>query len=246
MKTMRSLTSALAFAAAMAAVGLGGARDAHAQGMFGVGEMTAGGSVGFGDRLGGGGFGLSAHFELAMMVDETAIGNWLGFEFISELGYEKYKGKDPYKGEWTMGPLILDLQLGFPFTILHIGDGGPGTTLVSLGLGAGLSAQHMYGYLRARILTAITETAYLELMGRWTPAEASADGTDHTGLAVYQLRLSTYFALNEDLNLQVFAEWTPVDRTRVGDEDPTNIAHAPPETTTNFQNVVRIGVGVVF
>ena len=246
MKTMKSLTAVLAFAGVMGALSLGLDRDAHAQGMFGVGDMTFGGSFAFGDRLGGGGFGLSAHFELATMVDETAIGNWLGFEFISEVGYEKYKGKDPYKGDWTMGPLVFDLELGFPFTILHIGEGGPGTTLVSLGLGAGMSAQHIFGYVRARILMAIADDAYVEVMGRWTPAEASADGTDHTGLAIYQLRLSSYFALDEDLNLQLFAEWTPAERTRVGDEDPSNIAHAPPETTTDFQNVVRIGVGVVF
>jgi|GEM_PF-3018475 len=245
MKTMRAIAAVVALCAAVTV--LAGDREARAQGMFGVGEMTAGGSFMFGDRLDAGGFGLSAHFEVATMMDQTAIGNWLGFEFIGELGYEKYKGDDPYGGDWTMGPLIFDLELGFPFTILHIGDGGPGTTLVSLGLGAGLNTQHVFGYLRARILVAISHDAFIEVMGRWTPAEASDDGTDDpTGLDIYQLRVSAYFAVSEDLNLQVFGEWDPADRTRVGPEDPSNLAKAPPELTTDFQNVIRFGVGVVF
>ena len=244
MKMMKAL-STVALAGALLAT-LGAAHDARAQGLFGIGEMTVGGSFTYGDRLGASGFGLSAHFEYAAMVDQTEIGDWLGFEFISELGYEHYSGKDPYKGGWTMGPLVMDFELGFPFTILHLGNGGPGTTVVSIGLGAGLSAQHMFGYARGRILMTLSDAAYLEVMGRWTPSAASADGTKRTGLDLYQLRLSSYFAVDEDLKLQVFAEWTPAQRTRVGDEDPANIAKAPPEVTTEFQNVVRVGVGVVF
>ncbi|TNF30168.1 MAG: hypothetical protein EP329_14135 [Deltaproteobacteria bacterium] len=244
MNTMKALATVVALGAALTT--LGGGTEARAQGMFGVGEMAAGASFQLGDRLGGSGFGLSAHFELATMVDQTALGDWLGMEFLAELGYEKYKGVDPYDGEWTMGPLLFDLQLGFPFTILHLGDGGPGTTLVSVGLGAGMSAQHVYGYARARILTALSDDAFLEVMGRWTPSEASADGTDRTGLDVYQLRISAYFAVDDELKLQVFGEWAPADRTRVGEEDPTQLAQAPPEVTTPFQDVVRIGFGFVF
>lgn len=246
--TQRNIISraALSLSAAVAALALVGTPQAHAQGLFGIGEMVVGGSLQFGERLGGGGFGLSAHFEYAAMGDQTALGNWMGFEFVSELGYEKYKGQDPYGGDWTMGPLLFDLALGFPLTLVTIGDGGTGTTIVSFALGAGLSAQHVYGYVRGRILTALSETAYLELMGRWTPSEASADGTDKTGLDLFQLRGSAYFEVDPDLKLQVFAEWTPADRARVGAEDPANLSAFPRETETSFQDVVRVGVGVVF
>jgi len=247
---MNTLKHLLRTGAVVLAVGLGwgllSPATAEAQRLFGVGEMTLGGSLQLGDRLGAAGFGLSAHFEYATMGDQTALGNWMGFEFVSELGYEKYKGDDPYGGDWTMGPLILDMALGFPVTLVTLGDGGTGTTVVSFALGAGLSAQHVYGYARLRLLMALSETMYVEVMGRWTPPEASADGTDKTGLDVYQLRGSLYFAVDEDLNLQLFAEWIPADRVRVGAEDPAHIGSFPKATVTAFQDILRIGAGVVF
>ncbi len=240
----KSLSLAL-FLLASLAVG-GAANKSHAQGLFGIGEMSAGGSVMFGDRNGGGGFGINAHFEYAAMAEETALGGYLGLEFLTELGYEQYGGTDPYGGEWTQGPLIFDMGVGFPVTLFKLGSGGTGTTLFTVGLGAGMSVQHAYGYVRARILTRLGTSSFLELMGRWTPSEASSDWTEDTGLDVYQARVSFNFKASETLAMQLFGEWQPADRTREARGDPINVAKWPGETTRAFQSILRVGLGFIF
>lgn len=150
-------------------------------------------------------------------------------------------------GEYTQGPLVFDVGVGFPVTLLKLGDGGPGSTLLSFAIGAGMSVQHAYGYLRARLLFTLGPATFIELMGRWTPSEASNDWTDKTGLDVYQARTSFYFDASEDFDLRIFVDWTPADRTRIGRAtDATALASWPPETTTTFQNVVQAGVHFVF
>jgi hypothetical protein len=220
--------------------------DARAQGLLGAGEMSAGASVLVGDRLEGGGFGFTAHFEYAAMFEETALGGYMGMEFLTFLGYEAYDGTDPHGGENTMGPLIFDLALGFPVTLFKLGNGGPGTTLLSIGIGAGMSAQHTYGYVRSRILTKLGAETYIELMGRWTPSEASNDWTEKTGLDVYEARVSFITPVSEDITLHFFGEWSAADRTRIGRGDPTQPAIEPPEVTTNFQSIWRFGAGFIF
>jgi len=220
--------------------------DARAQGLLGAGEMSAGASLLFGDRLEGGGFGFTAHFEYAAMFEETALGGYMGLEFLSMLGYESYDGVDPYGGGNTMGPLIFDLAVGFPVTLFKLGDGGTGTTLLTLGIGAGLSAQHAYGYVRSRLLTKLSASSYIELMGRWTPSEASNDWTKKTGLDVYEARISFITPVSEEFTLHLFGEWSAADRTRIGRGDPTQPAIEPPEVTTTFQSIWRFGVGFVF
>ncbi len=220
--------------------------DAHAQGLLGAGEMSAGASVLVGDRLDGGGFGFTGHFEYAGMFEETALGGYMGFEFLTLLGYESYNGVDPYGGENTMGPLLFDLAVGFPVTLFKLGNGGSGTTLLTIGIGAGMSAQHAYGYVRSRILTKLGAETYIELMGRWTPSEASNDWTEKTGLDVYEARVSFITPVSEDLTLQFFGEWSAADRTRTGTGDPTKPAIEPPEVTTNFQSIWRFGAGFIF
>ena len=206
------------------------ADEAHAQGLFGVGEMTAG-------ERGAGGFGLSAHFELGMMVEQTALGNWLGIELATELGYDKYAD----------GEFLFDASVGFPITLGQIGNGGPGTTLFAFALGAGMSVQHVYGYVRGRILTQLSPSAYIELMGRWTPSEASNTwDEDAIGLDIFHVRASVFFAASDDLDLQIFAEWAPADITREGVEDPANIDQFPEGVSRDYQNIIRVGFGFVF
>jgi len=228
------------------AITLGPPNDARAQGLLGAGEMTAGASFLFGDRLQGGGFGFTAHFEYAAMFEETALGGYMGIEFLSLLGYESYDAIDPHGGGNTMGPLLFDLALGFPVTLFKIGNGGAGTTLFTIGIGAGMSAQHAYGYVRSRLLTKFSTSTYLELMGRWTPSEASNDWTEKTGLDVYEARVSFITPVSEDFTLHFFGEWSAADRTRIEQGDPTRPAIEPPEVTTNFQSIWRVGVGFVF
>ena len=228
------------------AIPLFASSDTRAQGLFGAGEMSAGASFLYGERLGGSGGGFTAHFEWASMFEETALGGYMGAEFLTFLGYESYSGKDPYGGESTQGPLIFDMQVGFPVTLFKIGGGSPGTTLFTVGLGAGMSVQHAYGYLRARLLTQLGEKTYIELMGRWTPSEASNDWTEKTGLDIYEARVSLVTPVSDDITLQIFAEWSTGDRARLGKEDPMRPADEPPEVTTVFQSVWRAGVGFVF
>lgn len=219
---------------------------AHAQGLLGAGSMSVGGSLLGGERLDGGGFGFTAHFEYASMFEETVLGGYMGAEFLVFLGYEKYSGLDPHGGSATQGPLLFDMQVGFPVTLFKVGGGGAGTTLLTLGLGAGFGVQHAYGYVRARVLTALSDKTFIELMGRWTPDEASNDWTDKTGLDLWEARASIVTPVSEDITLQLFAEWSTGDRTRIGDEDPLHPAQTPPEATTPFQSVWRAGVGFVF
>ena len=230
---------------ALAAQGLG-ERGARAQGLLGVGEMSVGGSAMFGSRLGGGGFGLAAHFEVGMLVDETALGHWMGFEFATDIGYEQFDGEDPNGGEWTQGPLVFDMSVGFPITLLKLGSGGTMTTLFTFSLGGGFSVQHAYGYARLRVLMLLTQEAYLEVRGTWTPSEASNDWTKKTGLDVYALRASVFADLGDDTKLEFFGEWTSAERARDGAEDETDLTKWPVEAVEDFENVVRIGVGYVF
>jgi hypothetical protein len=226
------------------ALGLDTSR-ARAQGLLGLGEMAVGGSVHFGERLDGGGFGLAANFEYASMFEETALGGYIGAEFLASLGYESFGGEDPYGGSMTQGPLVFDLQVGFPVTLFKIGSGAPGTTLFTVGLGCGMGVQHAYGYVRSRILTAVGPKTYVELMGRWTPSEASSDWTERTGLDLYEARVSVITPIG-DLNLQFFGEWSTGDRARVGPEDQVHWSRAPSETVTSFQSIWRVGVGFIF
>lgn len=220
--------------------------EGRAQGLFGAGEMSAGASFLMGERLGGSGGGFTAHFEYAGMFEETALGGYMGAEFLTFIGYESYDGVDPHGGDNTLGPLIFDMQIGFPVTLFKVGGGGPGTTLFTVGLGAGFGAQHAYGYLRSRILTQLGTDTYLELMGRWTPSEASNDWTDRTGLDIYEARVSVVTPVSEDITLQIFVEWSTGDRARTAKEDPMKPAEEPAEVATSFQSVWRAGVGFVF
>jgi len=221
------------------------ASRARAQGLLGLGEMAVGGSLHFGERLEGGGFGLTANFEYAAMFEETALGGYIGAEFLATLGYESFAGEDPYGGSMTQGPLAFDLQVGFPVTLFKIGSGAPGTTLFTVGLGCGMGVQHAYGYVRSRILTALGPKTFVELMGRWTPSEASSDWTDRTGLDLYEARLSIITPVG-DLNLQFFGEWSTGERARVGPEDEAQWSRPPRETVTSFQSLWRFGVGFIF
>ncbi len=206
-------------------------------GLFGIGGMAAGVSGMFGDRLGGGGYGLSAHFELGLPVSPTALGNSLGFELATELGYESYAASE----------LIFDVGLGFPITLLQLGEGGFGSTLLTFALGAGLNVQHAYGYVRGRLLFSVTSDLHLEAMGRWTPQEASTAWVDgEAGLDALQLRGSVFHRLDEDMGLQIFAEWSPADIAYATAEDPDNLARFPEPEVSVYQDVFRIGLGLVF
>lgn len=242
MKTHHKLTAALAACLVLTAAAPDSRADAP---FFGIADMLAGGSFLTGDRLGGGGFGVVGHFELGYYFNETSIGNWMGFELVTELGYESFSGEDPHGGEATLGPLLFDAAVGFPITLLRIGSGDIGTTTWSMALGGGFSVQHVYGYVRTRIQTRLADRAYLDLMFRWTPSEASNDWTDDTGLDIYQFRASVFVGIG-DMDMQFFGEFVPGERSRLGPEDPANLAKSRPEVTTDFQSVWRFGVGWLF
>lgn len=204
---------------------------------MGVGGMAAGLSGMLGDRMGGTGGGASAHFELVIPTSPTALGHLLGLELQTEIGYESY----------AVGELVFDLGIGFPMTLLHLGEGGVGTTIVSMALGAGLNVQHAYGYVRGRVLTKLSDDLYVELMGRWTPQEASTAWVDDgAGLEAYAARASVYLALDDEMGLQVFGEWSPADIASARPEDPENIAKFPGAEVDPYQSVMRLGVGLMF
>ncbi|MFT7579073.1 MAG: hypothetical protein ACI9MR_000735 [Myxococcota bacterium] len=218
-----------------------------AQPLLGQNNVAAGLSVIGGERLGGSGFGGSFHFEMGDLIQPTVLGNHLGFEFAFEFGYESYGGVDQYvKDSAALESFIFDSSVGFPFTLAEFGDGDPGTTLIIAGLGAGLGTQHVYGYLRAGILTRMSEDTYFSLDGRWTPSEASNDWTERTGLDVYKLRASVFASVGDETDMQFFAEWTQASRTREAKEDPANLAAEPAEETGDFQRTIRVGIGWIF
>ncbi len=234
MNTLRRLSSALI---ALVALSL----PARAEGPP---TADAGVSVVLGDRLGGSGFGIIGHLEFVGMSDATALGGAMGGEILMTLGYEQFAGKDPHGGDFTQGPVNFDIALGFPVKLFTIGSGTGATSLV-LGLGAGVGMQHSYGYVRSRILTVLGDDRFLELMGRWTPAEASNDWTEDTGLSLYEARVSLIWPIN-DVDLKFFGEYSTGTRTRIGKADPETPAEWPPEITTDFQSTWRFGVGFVF
>jgi hypothetical protein len=236
---LHRLSSPLALLLALTA----SSAPAHAE--EGPGNADAGFSIVSGDRLGGGGFGIIGHLEYLDMFLPTALGGAMGAEILMTLGYEKFAGEDPHGGEFTQGPMNFDVALGFPVKLFTLGSGGPGTTSLVVGLGAGMGMQHAYGYVRSRILTALGDGRFVELMGRWTPAEASNDWTDQTGLSLYEARISVLTAIG-DIDMKFFGEWSTGTRTRIGAGDPENPATPPPETTTDFQSIWRLGVGFVF
>jgi hypothetical protein len=201
-------------------------------------------SILIGDRLGGSGFGIIGHLELIDMSEATALGGAMGGELLMTLGYEQFSGEDPHGGEMTQGPLNFDFAVGFPVKLFTIGSGTGATSLV-LGLGVGLGAQHSYGYVRSRILTVLGKDRFLEFMGRWTPAEASNDWTDNTGLSLYEARVSLLWPVN-DVDLKFFGEYSTGTRTRIGKADPDTPSEWPPEVTTDFQKTWRFGVGFAF
>jgi len=214
---------------------------AHAEGPP---SADAGFSIVLGDRLGGSGFGIIGHLEFSKMFQKTALGGAMGAEILMTLGYEQFAGKDPHGGKLTQGPVNFDLAFGFPVKLFTLGSGTGATSLV-LGIGAGLGMQHSYGYVRSRILTVLGDNRFLELMGRWTPSEASNDWTDNTGLSLYEGRVSLLWPIN-DVDLKFFGEYSTGTRTRIGKADPTTPSEWPPEVTTDFQSTWRFGVGFTF
>ena len=222
------------------------AQGALAKGLLGDGMLSLGGFGLYGERLDGGGGGGGVFFEMAATDVKTALGAYMGVEILMYLGYESFEGEDPHGGEMTLGPLLFDIQLGFPVTFLTLGSGGFGSTAFTAGPGVGLSVQHTYAYLRARTLTRLSKTTFVELRGRWIPSVASYDWSARTGLGVYDARVSLTMEIFEDTPMLFFAGWSTADRARDDEEDPMHPALTPATNITAFESGWHGGVGFLF
>lgn len=223
-------------------------------GALGWGRTVAAfGVFGTGDRNGFDGSSFAGRLDLAAFAKETLYGNRAGYEMSLELGYERY-GEESETGstDLTQGPLIFDLSVGFPLTLLELGDGGPGSIRLSVAPGFGMSVQEAYGYLRGRLATVILpETLTVDVSARYTPIDASHAWAEDTGLGTWSLQFAAQWTYDEDLAFAAFVELLDADLGVPGQGEPAvdGLGGASPFVPFErraFQSLVRIGAGVVW
>jgi hypothetical protein len=220
--------------------GLGYGRVMAVQGVYGTGE-----------RLDFDGAGYSIRFDLAAFAGRTALGNLAGYEFFAEMGYERF-GPDDAADDFTLGPILFDMGLGFPISLFELGSGGMGSFRLSLAPGIGFSVQEAYAYARGRIgVVVLPKTLTVDASIRYTPFEASYAWDDHLGLDSTVLQVAAQWTLDDEYAISAFVEWTDGEAGKTGQGDPSQgglrgedplapIERAP------FQGLVRVGAGLIW
>lgn len=224
-------------------------------GNLGYGKaMAVYGIYGTGERNAESGNAYALRFDLAGFFGKTSLGSLAGVEFFGELGYERYGSADDEaaSADFTQGPLIFDMGLGFPIALLDVGSGGIGSFRLSLAPGIGFSVQEAYAYARASLgLVVLPKALTAGLSVRYTPFDASYAWDDDTGLDTLVVQATAQWTLDEDYAVAAFVEWVDSEHGVHGDGDPASGGldgkdPLAPVQRTPFQGLVRIGAGIAW
>jgi hypothetical protein len=226
---------------------------------FGIDKVFGvSGAYGFGSRFGESGKSGVVRAEGAAYFMTTPFDNRGGMEGGLEMGYDGFKNHDPSA---LLGGFLWDLWLGFPITVYEKGDENGPWLSTALIPGLGASNLHGYVYLKGKVVAKVADKVAVELTYQWTPYSGSdpfmgSTTDDHAGIAMGTLRLTAYFALNNDISLYPYIDWrqSNLDEPKPG-SDPALSAFSgsqysstsfAPITRTRMDNNYRVGLGVAF
>lgn len=215
--------------------------------------MAVYGVYGTGDRNALDGNTYAVKFDLSAFAGKTSLGNLAGYEFFMEAGYERYGAEDAEDApdDFTQGPLVFDLGLGFPISLLDLGSGGVGSFRLTFAPGVGFSVQEAYAYVRAGAgMVILPDTLTVGFNARYTPFEASYAWDDDSGLDSLILQANAQWSLGE-YAVAAFVEWVDSEHGMTGDGDPATGGldgkdPLAPVQRRPFQGLVRIGAGIAW
>lgn len=214
------------------------------------------GAFGFGERFGVSGNAFSVRAEGAGYWMRTPLRNRGGIEGGAELGYDGFPDNDPSA---LMTGFLWDFWLGFPITMFELGeDTKKFSAVISPGLG--LSWQHAYVYLKAKVAARVAENIVAELNYQWTPYEGSAPfltgSSWNSGIAMATLRAAVHFNVNDDITLFTYFDWkqSNFENPQTSSNSVHSAFYAEPYGSSRFAPLVRLrednnfrlGFGVAF
>lgn len=217
-------------------------------------SMAVYGVYGTGERNALDGNAYAVKFDLSAFAGKTSLGNLAGFEFFAEMGYERYGPADgeDVSTDFTQGPLLFDMGLGFPISLLDVGSGGVGSFRLSVAPGIGFSVQEAYAYVRGGAgLVVLPNTLTVGLSARYSPFDASYAWDENTGLDSLVIQATAQWTLDDEYAIAGFIEWVDAEHGVYGDGDPADGGldgkdPLAPVVRTPFQGLVRIGAGLAW
>lgn len=147
--------------------------------------------------------------EAAKFVKASRLGNLAGIEVNLGLGYTAAAGEvktiDNRRGIREVTPVMFDLGVGFPVTLLHLG-GDKGERLM-LGFSPGLGWNFLNAYLSLKLKAAarITDKLVAEASWQWVPGTVSLPNAD-SAINRATLKGSLYWGDAGDLAWHIYAE----------------------------------------
>lgn len=181
-------------------------------------------------------FALYAHFEAGKYFKVSEIGTLAGVEF----GFNG--GKDlgtRAKDSFVLGiPLMMDVWVDFPVTLLNLGNGKHDWLRWALSPGFGASFIHAYVFLKTTVAMRVPVlNDDVELAWLWWPDAGSFPvGDTHDGFNAATLRGSWFLGSS----WHAFAE---IHKTQ---QVHSNGNKAPTMTRTDWDSVANFGFGMRF
>jgi hypothetical protein len=197
-----------------------------------------------------------AHFEGGGYFKTSRIGNMAGIEGGADIGYDDlgYREKDSALGDMGM---IIDIWMGFPVTLLNLGDGSNDWLRLSVAPGMGTSMVSGYLYVKSALAARLPGLGDAEVAWFWWPDAASYPFGANNNDAVNATSLRGSFFFGKKFH--AFAEWRRSQREHVEAQKPDpkyfdGITAIPGQdgqaftssTRSEWEKNMRVGVGMTF
>ena len=234
-------------------------------GTLGLGDGingAAGLTLGYGSRIDGkgqmaSGGQISAHVAGGRYFKASSLGNLAGLEGGMSMGYDGVPIADNVGLAGNMG-YALNLWIGFPVTLVNLGDGKQDWLRLNFAPGMGTSLLGAYLYLKSTLAVALPGVGPSELTYTWWPNAVTTQGTGAGGaLNTAAVRATLYPKLG-DRRWQVFAQYHKGQLVKsapaAGDPLTYNGLTGPPgqpsafsvEKRTAWDSLLTLGVGACF
>jgi hypothetical protein len=180
-------------------------RDVRLEGSLG----TATRELRDGRTLDGGQFYVQC--EAGKFVKASRLGNLAGIEVNLGLGYTAASGdptgSDVRRGIRAVSPVLFDLGVGFPVTLLHLGGEGGQRFMLGFSPGMGWNFLHAYLSLKLKAAARLTDKLVAEASWQWVPGTVSLPSGD-TPVNRATLKGSLYWGTPGDSAWLAFVEYT--------------------------------------
>jgi hypothetical protein len=239
------------------------AKDKDAVGALGMDQtMTAGLYFGNGSRLNDkkafvGGSQVVLHFEGGAYFLGTPLGNMGGIEGGVDMGYDGIPYRENDNILYGAG-FLADMWVGFPITLLNLGNKNHDTLRVAFTPGIGMNAVTPYAYLRLRGAYRVTDSLDAELSWVWWPGGASSvwsPGSAQDGINAARIRGAVFLHSGRrevSEGWMLYAEYQRGQRENDNHSlksDPTVFSGQNPYGKTeryDWEHMFHLGAGYVF